>query len=585
MLKKIFKFLLVLTILIFSFNSRSIDVSALTDGNYEYELINNNKEVRITKYKGKEEYVYLPNTIKGKKVTEIGDYSFSENKTIIEIQFNSNLKIIGVGAFEDADKLVRLRIPNSIKEIKGGYYSTGAFENCDSLKSIVIGSGLENISYNTFTDCKSLESVTIGNGVKEIQNDAFNNCPNLKTVKFGSELRTIGESAFTGCKSIETLTFPSKLKTIGECSFKDCYNLKVINFNKGLETIEYGAFANADKVEKLIIPDSVKYIRGGYYSTGAFEGCDNLKTVSIGEKVEYISYSTFENCKLLDRVYFLGNAPSIELNAFDKTSSNLTLYYKQKATGFDSLNYKKVIFNPDTTHINIIFNPNGGQGGNLTVRTLKGATVGFPEEVTRTGYTFVDWYTNKECTGTPWDFSTNLVQNNTTLYAKWSLNKYTLKFDARGGKTSTSSKTVSYNGQIGTLPTPTKSGYIFAGWYPAQDGSGTKYTSKSKMPARNMTLYAKWTKKLSAPSNVKASKASSTSIKVTWSKVSGAKKYEVYRATSKSGKYTKVATVTSTNYTNKKLSKGKTYYYKVVACGSTSSANSTYSTIAKASTK
>ena len=122
MLKKIFKFLLVLTILIFSFNSRSIDVSALTDGNYEYELINNNKEVRITKYKGKEEYVYLPNTIKGKKVTEIGDYSFSENKTIIEIQFNSNLKIIGVGAFEDADKLVRLRIPNSIKEIKGGYY-------------------------------------------------------------------------------------------------------------------------------------------------------------------------------------------------------------------------------------------------------------------------------------------------------------------------------------------------------------------------------------------------------------------------------------------------------------------------------
>ena len=47
-------------------------------------------------------------------------------------------------------------------------------------------------------------------------------------------------------------------------------------------------------------------------------------------------------------------------------------------------------------------------------------------------------------------------------------------------------------------------------------------------------------------------------------------------------KYTKVATVTSTNYTNKKLSKGKTYYYKVVACGSTSSANSTYSTYALA---
>ena len=82
MLKKIFKFLLVLTILVFSFNSRSIDVSALTDGNYEYELINNNKEVRITKYKGKEEYVYLPNTIKGKKVRELGGNSFRNNDKI-----------------------------------------------------------------------------------------------------------------------------------------------------------------------------------------------------------------------------------------------------------------------------------------------------------------------------------------------------------------------------------------------------------------------------------------------------------------------------------------------------------------------
>ena len=94
MLKKMFKFLLVLTILIFSFNSRSIDVSALTDGNYEYELINNNKEVRITKYKGKEEYVYLPNTIKGKKVRELGGNSFRDNDKIKEVIFNSNLETI-----------------------------------------------------------------------------------------------------------------------------------------------------------------------------------------------------------------------------------------------------------------------------------------------------------------------------------------------------------------------------------------------------------------------------------------------------------------------------------------------------------
>ncbi len=64
---------------------------------------------------------------------------------------------------------------------------------------------------------------------------------------------------------------------------------------------------------------------------------------------------------------------------------------------------------------------------------------------------------------------------------------------------------------------------------------------------------------------VKASSAGYDSIKLTWSKAAGAKGYQVYRATSKSGKYTKVKTTTSLSYTNTGLTAGKTYYYKVRA--------------------
>lgn len=64
------------------------------------------------------------------------------------------------------------------------------------------------------------------------------------------------------------------------------------------------------------------------------------------------------------------------------------------------------------------------------------------------------------------------------------------------------------------------------------------------------------------------SSISSKSKKVTlkWSKVSGTTKYRIYRATSKNGKYTKIATVSSSkrSYTDKSVKKGKTYYYKVV---------------------
>ncbi|MDU6985059.1 MAG: DUF4430 domain-containing protein [Terrisporobacter othiniensis] len=60
----------------------------------------------------------------------------------------------------------------------------------------------------------------------------------------------------------------------------------------------------------------------------------------------------------------------------------------------------------------------------------------------------------------------------------------------------------------------------------------------------------------------------SKKIKVSWNKISGSTGYEVYRATSKSGKYSKIKTVTkgsTLSYTNIKLSKGQTYYYKVKA--------------------
>ncbi len=79
---------------------------------------------------------------------------------------------------------------------------------------------------------------------------------------------------------------------------------------------------------------------------------------------------------------------------------------------------------------------------------------------------------------------------------------------------------------------------------------------------------------------VKATALSGHKVKLTWAKVDGAKSYEVYRATSKNGTYTKVGTTTSASYTNNSLKAGSTYYYKVKAvCRKTSYGNSAYSTI------
>ena len=78
---------------------------------------------------------------------------------------------------------------------------------------------------------------------------------------------------------------------------------------------------------------------------------------------------------------------------------------------------------------------------------------------------------------------------------------------------------------------------------------------------------------------------SSNKPKVSWKKVDGAVEYEVYRATSKSGTYSKVKTTTSLSYKDTKATSGKTYYYKVIAVASKSAANSAYSSVVSIKSK
>ena len=73
--------------------------------------------------------------------------------------------------------------------------------------------------------------------------------------------------------------------------------------------------------------------------------------------------------------------------------------------------------------------------------------------------------------------------------------------------------------------------------------------------------------------------ASTGKIKISWAKVDGAQKYEVYRATSKTGTYSRISTVTGTSLINNKANAGKTYYYKVKAIGSKTDANSAFSAV------
>lgn len=84
------------------------------------------------------------------------------------------------------------------------------------------------------------------------------------------------------------------------------------------------------------------------------------------------------------------------------------------------------------------------------------------------------------------------VSSNLTVYLDFETNSYTATFDANGGSTP-NPKTIKkkYGEALGTLPTTSRTGYTFQGWYTAKTG-GTKISTTTKMPSNNVTYYAQW---------------------------------------------------------------------------------------------
>jgi len=89
--------------------------------------------------------------------------------------------------------------------------------------------------------------------------------------------------------------------------------------------------------------------------------------------------------------------------------------------------------------------------------------------------------------------------------------------------------------------------------------------------------YVKLSGKCATPEITAEINCSSGKPQLSWEKVTGAKKYTVYRATSETGAYKKLGTTTKLTYTDTKAAVGTTYYYKIVANASKSSYNSGYS--------
>ncbi len=141
----------------------------------------------------------------------------------------------------------------------------------------------------------------------------------------------------------------------------------------------------------------------------------------------------------------------------------------------------KALWRVHDNSIIVRFDTNGGS----TIKSQKvkiGGVAKKPINPTKYGYNFKEWQLN----GKTYNFN-SVVNSNITLKAVWiEKSKVTLSFNSDGGS-SVSSKKVYVNEKVGTLPTPTRSDYVFIRW----DLNGKTFNSNS-MISKNTEVKAIW---------------------------------------------------------------------------------------------
>ncbi|BDR52165.1 hypothetical protein KIM372_00720 [Bombiscardovia nodaiensis] len=137
------------------------------------------------------------------------------------------------------------------------------------------------------------------------------------------------------------------------------------------------------------------------------------------------------------------------------------------------------------TTYTVSFDPQNGQ----TIPdqlAAPGETVNPPSNPTKSDSRFEGWYTSING-GDRWNFTTDTISNNITLYAHWT-DKYTVTFKSQGSVIG--SQRV-FSGQAATQPTdPSVTGWIFQGWYTSESG-GYQWNFSSTVTS-DITLYARW---------------------------------------------------------------------------------------------
>ncbi|MBR1677242.1 MAG: leucine-rich repeat protein, partial [Clostridia bacterium] len=362
------------------------------NGGWEFKYNKDKTECTVTvtdkdKIKGK--MIIPEDDGNGVPVTKIDNFSFCKNlKSLI---MPDTIKSLGrAGAFCDCESLQRVKLPNTIKEIKGN-----DFDRCESLSEIVIPGNVESVSSNVFTDCKKLTDIKFEDGVKSIGekpgsyqffividefgdehvyngiNGVFERCESLKKIRLPNTLENFTAALFFNANfDIEvdeenpyyfydgdylirkdsneivfarngTQPIPSYVKRIGDLAFYR-FPITEITVPENVESIGDSAFTFCQSLKKVVLPDGLKSI-----GVSAFAFCYELEEINIPSGITRIENCVFNSCYNL-KINIPSNITEIGKQAFYRAEMPVDLPKDVAITDEGAFNFTTIFTSNDS---------------------------------------------------------------------------------------------------------------------------------------------------------------------------------------------------------------------------------------------
>lgn len=345
------------------------------------------------------------------------------------------------------------------------------------------------ITANAFAG-KPIQSIVLSNYITDIPANAFKDCTALEQVS--GRFTTIGDNAFSGCSSLEGFTISPRTTTIGENAFVDVSTLKMNALNAefaptNAAEITQNVIQNAIKSgAKNVIIDISKIARDTVLTLDvpaieSFELIGDKKVTYKDIKITSLADTTkLRNLTIADctRVPLEIKKGNLILDTVNITAPGFVLLLAKDAATISLLRDSKLTAQDGNAIV----------AKNPMIDSLKDENVWGSLRVSGNFY-----YCGSKPDSTYMTMTNgNLIPLTEDEFSSYIQGSFKITFNPNGGDVSTTSMTVIYNSTYGNLPTPTKTGYTFTGWYTSLS-DGTQITSSSKVTITSaQTLYAQW---------------------------------------------------------------------------------------------